>query len=56
MIRFATILLIQCMAMTAVFFVLEGHAWIDQGYGIHPLVAGVMATLLLISPYLLPRS
>lgn len=47
------LILTQSAAMVAVFFVLEADSYMTDGYGIHPVVAGFVACLLLIVPHLL---
>ena len=52
----ALILLAQLMAALAVWTTLEGFAWVEQGHGIHPMLAGGMVAMFLLVPHLLPKS
>ena len=54
MLQRALILLTQLCTGVAVFFVLEGFAWVEEGYGLHPMLAGALVALLLLVPHLLP--
>ena len=55
MIRHFAILATQMLAALAVLFTLEGMAWLNEGYGVHPVGAGFMAALLIIAPHLIPK-
>lgn len=53
--KFALIALTQMSTGLMLFFALEGHAWITDGYGIHPMVAGASACAFFLLPYLVRR-
>jgi hypothetical protein len=47
------IILTQVCAMLAVFFAMEGQAYIHEGWGVHPVGAGFMLALCLGIPHLI---
>ena len=55
MIRHFAILATQMLAALAMLFMIEGMAWLTEGYGVHPVGAGFMAALLIIAPHLIPK-
>ena len=55
MFRHAAILAAQLCAALAVFFTLEGMAYISDGYGVHPVGAGFIAALFIALPHLIPE-
>lgn len=48
------ILIAQIATGLALFIGLEGFAYLEQGYGIHPILAGALVAVLLVVPHLLP--
>lgn len=55
MFKHLNILSTQMSTGLAVFFVMEGHAWLSQGFGIHPMAAGAMACALFLLPHTLRK-
>ena len=55
MLKYAYTLMVQSTTGVALFFAMAGLSWIDQGYGIHPMTAGVIATVALLIPYLVAQ-
>lgn len=49
-----TIMAQMCTGL-ALFAMLEGMAWIDKGYGLHPMLAGALATAALLTPHLVAK-
>ena len=48
-------LAIQAATIAAVLGLDMGHSYLIDGYGLHPMLAGAIATALLITPYLIIR-
>lgn len=46
-------LLTQIATATALFVMIESFRWIDDGHGLHPIVGGVVCTILMAVPHLL---
>ncbi len=44
-------LVTQIATATAVGFAYLGHAWLTVGWGLHPLVAGVIVAICLATPH-----
>lgn len=55
MLRHAAILATQMCAALACLFTIEGFAWVNEGFGIHPVGAGFIAALFIIAPHLIPK-
>lgn len=55
MIKYAYTIMVQLCTATALFSAMEGLAWIDQGYGINPMAAGALTTMLLLIPFLVVK-
>lgn len=53
--KYAFIIMVQLCTGTALLCAMEGFAWIDAGYGIHPMFAGVLATIFLLTPHLVAK-
>ena len=51
--KYFAMILAQLAALSAVMLWDLGHAWIDTGYGLHPMAAGVFAVIVLLAPYAL---
>jgi len=49
------VLCTQVCTLMAMFFALEGMAWIESGFGIHPMLAGALACALFLTPHLVER-
>ena len=43
--------LTQLTTMSAIILLYWGEQWISTGHGLHPLIAGPVATLALLLPY-----
>ena len=55
MIKYAYTIMVQICTGTAVLCAMEGFAWIDQGYGINPMLAGALTTMFLLAPLLVVK-
>ncbi len=55
MIRHMAILATQMSAALAALFIVEAFAWLNEGYGIHPVASGFIACLFIIAPHLIPK-
>lgn len=55
--RYTDILIILAMICNslALFLLNEGFAWVDTGYGLHPIASGVAATVLMLTPSFVAR-
>lgn len=53
--KYAIVALTQMSTGLCLFFALEGQAWINNGYGIHPMVAGAAAAGLFALPYMVRK-
>lgn len=55
MLRHAAILATQMSAALAALFLIEAFAWLNEGYGLHPVGAGFIAALCFIAPHIIPK-
>jgi hypothetical protein len=55
MIKYAFILMVQLCTGTALACAMTGFAWIDKGYGMHPMLAGALVTMFLLIPFLVAK-
>jgi hypothetical protein len=53
--RYLDIAITQVSTFGALVAVVAGHLYITEGYGLHPILAGAVATLLVAGPYLVPK-
>lgn len=53
--RHLVTIITQVCTGLCIFMALEGHAWIDSGFGIHPMAAGAMAVVFFIIPHFIAR-
>lgn len=49
-------LLVQIMAIAAVLIFRDAQAYMTTGYGLHPILAGAVVTVALVSPYMVART
>ena len=44
----------QAAAGAAVLTLELGLSWVTTGYGLHPIAAGALATVLILAPWMIP--
>ncbi len=55
MIKYAYTIMVQISTGTALLCAMEGFAWIEQGVGINPMLAGALTTMFLLIPLLVVK-